>query len=338
MTSEKFTFVTLSGPTEQVDLALCECLKSGCFFPENAIESMKKIKTLYSFETANPYSAALDKAFAVMEAVQLAPERRDSSGRGYGAEDTIAYLEDLHARVSALCHERDAAAKHMEDIESLRSQLRHLQIINEPLRDLFDMKYVEFRFGRLPLENYDECTDAAKQRSDVYYIHTGEDDRWAYVVYFALPSTADQVDAVFGSHGFTRIRVSDAADGSVTADETLRRLERDAEDTADRMKSLELSLHRLVRQENADEFMPRYSFLHFLSDAYDLRAFAGYRHDRFYVAGWLLKKDAPELARRVAALGFGCTLASPKEIKSAVPPKNIKISHSNTRLLGARPL
>lgn len=323
MPPEKLIFVTLSGPVEMVDAALRLCMSNGPFSPESARETMKKIKNLYEFEMSNPYTEALQKARRISEIFKLVPEYRDFSESEHSIESTIEYIDELYIIMTGLQGKYDAVMQRISEKENIRTQLEHLKSIDERLRDLYGMKYVEFRFGRIPLENYDECRAITRARNDVYFVRTDEDENCVYGVYFALPSTANQVDAIFSSLGFVRIRISSAVNVCWTAEQMFETLTADLDSSAQKLKELELEIYN-KRIQNLNEFMVRFSQLCFFSEAYELRSYAGYRHDKFYVAGWVLKKDAQNLNDLSVASGFACVLATPEEIKSIVPPKNLK--------------
>lgn len=324
MSTEKLTMVTLSGPMGMVDYALQHCVLGREFHMENAIESMRGVKKLYPYDSPNPYVELLQKAYDIMDLAKIKPEFSEFEDKGFTPESTSKFFDGLYSKVSALRGEYEEAVRRIAEIEAIHSQIKHLESVDERMRDLFDLKYVEFRFGRVPNENYDECFEIANSRIDAYFIRTGEDGEWTYGIYFALPSTVDQVDAIFGSRGFERIRISGSVNLSWTAEQMSQSLAADEEAARASLKDIELLIYK-EKTFNAEEFLSRYSYVRFISEAWDLRPCAGYRHDKFYIVGWIPEADALAYAAECAEIeGLGCILASPKDTGQTPPPVKSK--------------
>ena len=320
MAKEKLTMVTLSGPVVMVDTALQRLVVNREFHPVNAAEAMRAIKRLYPFKTPNPYSEPLKKAFEVMEIFKSALEYRGFEGLGYTAKNTAEYFDELHKTVFGLRNAGEALLAHINENETIRTQLDHLHGINERLADLFEMKYVELRFGRIPVANYEDLYESAEARSDAYLIRTGEDESWIYGIYFALPGSVDQADAIFGTNGFERIRLSDKIDPSATPDEMLRQIETESGEAREKYKEIEFEIQR-KRNTDSDELFARYSHLRLLSEAFELRSFSGHRNEKFFIVGWIPDRIANEYADECSKFPeFGCVLTKPKKKVHFNPP------------------
>ncbi len=170
--------------------------------------------------------------------------------------------------------------------------------MDENLHDLLNMKYVIFRFGRIPAAYYDDCLELVKARDDVYFIRTGEDTEngFVYGAYFVLPHSVEQVDSIFGAQHFTRIQLAKNLTG--TADETKLDLMNGIESDTKRISELEQERRELVAAERED-FLSHYSYVRFMSECCSLRSLAGYHNGSFYLVGWIPKSDEESFAREL---------------------------------------
>lgn len=324
MAVEKLTLVNLSGPMDMVDFTLQNYVLNREFHLENAIEAMRGVKKLYPYDTPNPYTDVLQKAYDVMRLADMSPAYQDFSGRSLTTEAISKFFDGFYITIKELKEERIEEQKRVAEIDVVLSQIKYLEGVNESVQNLFEMKYVEFRFGRMPNSNYDECFETVNARMDVLFICTGRDDDWAYGVYFTLPDAVDQIDAIFATRNFERIRVSGAVNLSRTPEQIKKSLTSEHDSTMERIKNIDLLIHK-YKAANKKEFFLRYSYVRFLSEAWDLRVHAGYRHDMFYIVGWIPEEKTDEYYLEFSKTPeLDCILSNPKALSQPHPPVKIK--------------
>lgn len=324
MATEKLTMVTLSGPRNMVDTALQRCVINRDFHLENAIEAMSGIKKLYPFELINPYSDLLQTAYRVMEAVGVSPSYSDFSSRNYTEENSREYFDRLSQSLDNLQKEQEILQARIEHNDLIRVQLQYMQGVEANLADLLNMKYVKFRFGRLPKENYTDAQAVADHRGDVFFIRTGEAQEWIYGMYLAQPSFINQIDALFIAQGFERIRIEGGQDFNGTAEEFAHKIEMDVLEAETKMKEL-VFMKNTLTADDAEELRARYSYVRFLSECYELRSYAGFRHETFYIMGWIPAGEAQAYANACQQIpGFSCILSNPKDFGTSTPPVKVK--------------
>ena len=325
MAKEKLSMVTLSGPRDMVDEALQSCVINRDFHLENAIDSMSGIKRLYPFETENPYSETLARAYQVLQEVGIEPGYADFDGRDYTAKNTEEFFTREYELMQRLKHEREELRERKRVDEQIHAQLQYMQDIDVNLSELLHMKYVKFRFGRVPLENYGDIEARVDHSHDVFFIRTGKADRWVYGMYLALPGTGPHVDSLFRSVGFERIHIQDSAMFEGTSHEAERMLCEDEAAIEEKVRQLD-ELKAMHRHDDESELLSRYSYIRFLSESYDLRSYAGYRHGAFYIMGWIPAGEAVEYARHCQSIpGFDCVLSSPGDTNLKDPPTKRKL-------------
>ncbi|MFB0920896.1 MAG: V-type ATPase 116kDa subunit family protein, partial [Oscillospiraceae bacterium] len=234
------------------------------------------------------------------------------------------YLNGLSSRVTDIKEEKEEKTLLIKNNEVVGEQLSHFAAFNVELHDLFTMKYLKFHFGRIPNETYRDCLKIIDERPDVYFLTSGRDDHWTYGAYFALPEAYGKIEAIFSSMGFERIRIDVKGSVEDTANEVMKRLEKERADAAERIKALDEELSA-IKQTESEKLLLRYSWLKYENDSFDILTYAGRRHGKFYIIGWIPKSISEKYAEECEAFrGFACFLTDPKEIRSNPPPVKFK--------------
>ena len=90
-------------------------------------------------------------------------------------------------------------------------QINHLQGLNVSFDDIFSMKYIKVRFGRLPADSYQKLSYYGDR--DFLFFSFDNDNNYYWGVYFAPSRSAAEIDNLFSSLYFERIWVPDFAHG-----------------------------------------------------------------------------------------------------------------------------
>lgn len=324
MSVEAMTMVTLSGPERMVNTAVQSLVVNREFHPENAIKILVGVKELVPFDSVNPYSDLLAKSKDIAKTLSLELDYRDFAKSEQALGVTTEYLNCLSSKVSDIKAEREEKTLLIKNNEVVGEQLSHFSAFNVELHDLFNMKYLKFHFGRIPNETFRDCLKIIDERPDVYFVTSGRDDRWTYGAYFALPEAYGKIEAIFLSVGFERIRIDVHGNVEDTANEVMKRLEKEKTDAAERIKAIDEELSA-IRQTESEKLLLHYSWLKYESDSFDILTYAGRRHGRFYIIGWVPKKVSLAYAKECESHdGFACFLTDPREIKENPPPVKFK--------------
>ena len=324
MSVEAMTMVTISGPEKMVDTAIKTLVINREFHPESAIKILSGAKELVPFDASNPYADSLAKSRDIAKTLGMELDYREFSQSEPSLAELAKFLKELSSEVSDIRDEKEEKALLIKNNQVVNEQLSHFSSFNVELRDLFTMKYLKFRFGRLPQETYRDCLKIIDERPDVYFVSSGRDERWVYGAYFALPAAYGQIEAIFLSLGFERIRIDVAGSVEDTANEVMKRLDKEKTDAAERIKLLDAQLVSL-KDTQSEKLLLNYSWLRYQSDSFDVLTYAGRRHGRFYIIGWIPKELSEAFVKECEAFdGFSCFLTAPREMKENPPPVKFK--------------
>lgn len=324
MSVEQIIMATITGPEKMVDTALEKLVINRQFHPESAIKAMSGTKKLFPLEMANPYSEPLSKAISLTAELGIKPDYRDFSALNMDLSQSLEFLDKLRATLSENAAETQEMTKTQQMGIMVSEQLSHFESFDVELSSLFQMRYLKFRFGRIPEESHKEILRRLKSRSDVYYFDSGSSEHWVYGGYFALPADYGRVDSIFASLGFERIHIDLEDNTESTVNQEEQHLRTEAEAAGRRLKELAQEKKALT-QESGDRLLAVYSWLKFKSESYALRSYAGVHHGKFFIVGWIPQTIANNFSKECESYdGFGCILTSPKDNPGARPPVKLK--------------
>ncbi len=323
MSVEAMTMVTLSGPEQLVDTALQKLVLNREFHPEDTISNMAEIKRLLPLNMENPYSEPLGMAFELLEEMNVEPIFSDFSGKEFSVKSATEYISVTLKKIKSYKEQREENLLSIQNDAVYIQQLSHFENFDVELSDLFDMRYLKFRFGRISVEAYKECAQVMGERPDVYYIPGSRTERWVYGAYFVLPTDYAQVDALFGSMGFERIHIDAGVYNNDTAHNAVERMKAESQHDDENIAVLDKEIEDLGRAER-ERALYTYSWLRFMSEAFELRSYAGCRHGKFYLVGWVPKLKGETFANESKELGLACILSAPRDSEKAAPPVKLK--------------
>lgn len=316
--------VTIAGPLEDFDQTIRNCIINREFHPESAISVMRQVKGLLPFERKNPYAELLRQAQSVSDRTGIALDFREFPEDAYRAEDAAALFTRLEERFAALIGERESLLARVAEDRQILIQLEHVRDVNVPLQDFFHFTYVKFRYGRLPREIYQSFQAHIANRNDVFFFETNMERDAVYVMYMTTRAQAENIDSLFASLQFERLRLSDRLEG--TGDEAATNISKDILTSRMRLEEIDAELTSLRRDEGA-EFLRCYSFVRYMNDSYETRRYAAHTGESFYILGWVpggAFRDFTENLERFDALNYVVVSEEPDSLPDFTPPVKLK--------------
>jgi len=319
MSVEAMALATITGPAEMVDTAIQKLVIGREFHSENAIEYMAPSKILEPFDDVNPYSDALAASVEAMGLLGVKPEYRDFSELDTDLDSASEYLDGLCSRLRDIAGRIEELKQSAMADKELSEEMSHFAGLDVELSSLVNMTYVKFRVGRLPEEEYKELCQRVDERTDVFFFPSSTTEHWVYGCYLVLPDATEQVDSIFVSQGFERVRIE-----VEHTDYTLKHMAQYFSERSEKAEKEieELEIERGEHSTEREKLLQIYSWLRFRSEAFNMRANAGERHNRFYLVGWVPKAKAEDFAEECEAIGdLSCSLSAGRDDKGSPPVK-----------------
>lgn len=318
MSLETMTTVTISGPEKMLDTAIRTLIINRDFHPQNARKALMHLKVLKPFESINPYTEQLDKCGALLNKMGISRQYRDFSEIDFNSNTLSEYFDKLNKQTDELISQKEETNQKLAHYRLTSEQLTHFSSLDVELSDLFNAHYYKCRLGRIPEELVPEFEKIIEERQDIYYFESEKSEHYRYGVYFVLPSHYQEVDLTLATHGFERIKIKADGELSVLISKVIKRLHSEMDEAQLIAENIHKEFLSLVEAET-EKLLSVFAKLKFLSEAYEMRSFAGKRHGRFYLVGSIPLSMADEYEDKCDSLkDFECVIE--EEYGSWQPP------------------
>lgn len=287
---EKMSLLSAEGPLDKLDSALMACCGSGQFQMTTAGAVMRGGEQ-------NPYSGIYSKVHDMAVNLKIKAEYCDFKYLPYEtSEDFEQYFEKIGERYSEIVGKLDDVRQSLEEHKGTEAYLRHLLGLNVSFHDLFEMKYVKLRIGRLPIDSVRKL-EYYKSKCLIFlpFERTGD---YVYGIYLTPVSQVEFTDEVMNSLGFERVLLpSYLEDNAEDADKKL------AEQIAieeKKKEDLEKELAFFTNELEGD-FRAVLCKLKFKADCYELRRKAVIADNRFSFSGYCPSKEYKNIEAAIKA-------------------------------------
>ena len=321
MSIEKMRLVNLVGNMSDLDETLLRCIQSEVFAPEMAASTLDKSSGFTSVSSENPYTQPLKKLYDLAEDVHASLERADLP-QDFTCEKAEEELERVQARVSGLAAERREKKERTDLMEQALIQIRHLNGLDVNFDDIFSMKYVKVRFGRLPADSYPKL--AFYDNKTFFFFAFDHDDDFYWGVYFAPVSKITVIDDIFKSLYFERIRVPDYVHN--TPEEAIAGLEKKIAEYKARLKELHAEISG-IKESEAETLNRCFTVIKAASDVYSLRKYVASVNNRFYLEGFVPASEEKRFSEAMDSLETVSCVFQPDDANPTLtPPTRLKNS------------
>ena len=317
MAIEKMALVNIIGRFEDLDETLIRCCDSGCFHIEPAFRNEAN-STVKLLNEKNPFGVPL-KEFASL-ATEMGIELKETQGtrfNGWTAEQFNELSENIDSEINEKNSERQALAKEVSDLEAAVLQVDHLRGMNSDFSKIFACKHTACRIGRMPADNL-----AKLQYYDQTFFfvpfETTKDFCWG--MYFCAESDKELVDSIFRSMFFERIRLPDYVTGNT--DEALKKLDSQIKEKKAKTEALDKELAALAKKHDAT-ILEAYTALKKRYDIFELRRKVGAVKEKFYIKGFVPKKQADQFSEKFGDMDEVEVVLLPPDADAYVTPPTV---------------
>ena len=320
MAVEKMKLLTVSGKLDRLDELIDRCCLDGRIQVEQAGEHISGSLGYMPLSEADPYADRLSAVREVAHDLGQELHYRDTvRGSRDDAQVDNDLLSALSKQVKDLQDRKNALNAEIRQAEDALRDLSHFVGMDLPLKELYDSRFVRFRFGRMPRENAQKL---ALLKDDPYLLffpcQTEGEDVWG--VYFVPVNKVDEVDRLFASLYFQRLRLP----------QTYETPERAAEDCREKIRQggeerqrLDDELRRLW-DEKGDTCDEMYSRLLYRSAVHEVRSRVVVRRDSFVLIGWVPVREEKAVRAALADLPVQAELTNPSGKRGDAPPTKLK--------------
>lgn len=322
MSVEKMYFINVSGPLEEIDNFVLNSVIPLEIQLVKAFSILDSVKGLISFESSNKYDELLKKVTNLCNDLSV----DTTQIKGYDihninikkVEQEIDLLMDTNMKLTLRKKELEEDIKHKEII---LNQIIPLLNLDFEIEKLFDLKYFKYRYGKMPKDSFNKMKKYSDNLDLILY-EVNRDENDVYLMYFMPNTVWGEIDTLFASLFFTRIRIDEEAKGCPK--ENYKRINEELISLKKDLDHINDSLETFYK-ENFEEIIKDYSIISKLHYAYSARSYLMHSKESFYLTGWIPHSQLEAFENQIKeAEDFTFIAEEIKSTKRLKPPTKLR--------------
>ncbi len=294
MSIEKMSLVTIRGDRQYLDEVLLRCQSSGVFHPEAASALKEYSAGLQAMKEDNPYTAVARQLAEIASNTDIDLRYTDYAGLDLSGNQLPDYAARLSTRLKELLARRQETEQVIQTHKSALAQLQHLHSLNTSFDELFACRFLKFRFGRLPEDSYSKLSYYSDRPFVVLSCDREGSYRWC--MYLCAGADEQEIDGLFASLYFQRIRIPDYAHG--TPDQAMDFIRSDITQKEAELQEIRDQLSQILGEER-ERLVQAYSKVKVLEEAFELRRYAAFVKKDFVVMGFIPQRERQAFSRQL---------------------------------------
>lgn len=297
MSIEKMELVNIVGRMKDLDQTLLKCMESGCFHIESSTKTLssEQKQGFTKLTEQNPYTSLVKRIVSInfgetfdFKETKWSAKETDSDFLKY----TEKYIDKTEKGFNDLNQKMLDSQQRINSLTNEETQIVHLIRMDTNMKELFSCKHIKIRFGRLPVDSYPKL----EYYNDKTFIFVPYDNDQSYYwgVYFTLAEYAPEIDDIFNSLYYERMRVPDFTEN--TPEEECQWVKNELGKERKHLEELAAERKKLLESQGQiiNEIYCRLKFLH---DNFELRQYVSVHNNNFYLVGFIPKRDAKHFTK-----------------------------------------
>lgn len=322
MAIEKMKLVRVYGLLDHLDEFITSCCISGDFHPENAMDYLSGTLGFSQLSEENPYTAQIQK-LEELAGIAGATLRDEFRGNEIIIDsDEKEFVNDLRIKLEQTFNTREELKNKIKTIENSIAQFSHFINLDIPLGDIFSAEFIKVRFGYIPRDCYPKLQAYENNKSFVF-VNCSQDEKNCWGLYLAPAAKIDEVDRIFASLYFERIRIPD---GTGIPQKMIEELSDELTELKAKITEADTSISEYWAN-NSDHCEMLYAHMKIASLAFDLRRYAARDENSVYYSyvGWVPKSSMKWFEHRIGRIEDTCfEIFEPETDKKNAPPVKLR--------------
>ena len=324
MAIERMKFLSMTGDENILDFVIANDLIGSGFQPENALKVLEKGWKLTYFTYDTTIKEYIKKAKNLINKLDLNYEIKDVKLQR-NLEEIKQEIDKAENRLNSLINDIDKKEEEIKKLGESIEPINHLKNVPVDLQNLYDLKYMRFRFGKISKDNYEQLISEL-DHTDAVIVELDRNENEVWIIYFTPDEISEKVDSYFKVMKFERVWLPKEIAGKPS--EVLDKVEKYIENSKKEIESLKQKLI-LTREENGRELLNNLLQLEMLEKINKVKKYMA--HDdkgSFYIVGWIPTKNLKEILLKLEKDNVEYVVKNHDEVAST-PPTKLK----NNRLI-----
>ncbi len=320
MSIEKMTLINLYGDRAKLEEVILKCSEYKTFYPQPAVTYSDKIKGFAPLNEENPYADLLKRIIEIAGVTGLTLDYGKDHDHDLNPKTANQFLDRFQQKLIESNAQRDIFVETIRGHYKALEHLTHIEGLDISLDDIFSTKFLEVRFGRLPVDNFQKLG----YYSDHLFIYISLDDDGSYNwgVYVTTEDEAPKIDHIFASLNFERIQIPNYITGIPNFARVNLQAQINTEEAG--LAALNTDLASLV-EANRAEFCHIFSCAKFLDKFFDMRKFVLVTGNMLHITGFVPSKEVRQFMNLFSGIENLTVKPVPVDADShLIPPTRLK--------------
>ena len=286
----KMKFINISGPRDDIDRVTEQYLSKYEIQLESALSELKTVDNLRPFVELNPYRDSLSIANQFVGLLENPDDITPDDS--LGLDEMFELVRRTNTDYLNMQEKKENYKKDIEECRNKQRDIAPFRPLDCKLQDVMHYKYINYRFGRIPIEYYHKMQKYLMNDLTAIFVEGERDESSVYGAYFVSPGESLKVDAVFRSLHFERITLNLVSDG--TPADLYRELEKEIEETTKKINDLNKEVFQML-EDRAPQLVAAHQRLEEMSKNFDVRKMAARMQDNeedsYILCGWMAESD-----------------------------------------------
>ncbi len=320
MAIAKMILVNISSDQTRLNEVLLRFVELDCFHPEPAAKIAESVHGVTTLQEEDPYAELLTqlKDLEVNLGLSLTSEFVKDQTCDLG--EIKAYMNELQSKWEQILSVKSELDGVIQANQDALTQVENIEGIDISLDDIFSCRYVNVRFGRLPLNSVDKL-QYYSDRPFVYH-SLKEDSSYSWCMVLSTPKYEREVDNILSSLYFERIRIPDFVHD--TPEKAKENLKAEIENDYRQLAEVEAEKEAFITgcTERLQQIKGK---LLFLENTFEARKFVVGLGERFTITGFAASEDITKIQAVFADLSDVEIAARPAHSDNRFnPPTKLK--------------
>lgn len=290
MAIAKMKLVNITSDRAKLDEVLLRFVELDCFHPEPATKIAESVHGVTTLQDEDPYCELLSRLKDLEVNLGLSLNNEFIKDWKCDLNEMSAYMEQLERKREEIEEVKRELEGVIQANKDALTQVENIEGMDVSLDDIFSCKYVNVRFGRLPLDSVDKLQYYGNR--PFVFRSFKEDSSYSWCMVLSTPKYEREVDNILSSLYFERIRIPDFVHD--TPEKAEENLKAEIESDYQQLASIEKERDDMIQacQGRLQVIKGR---LLFLENTFEARKYVVGLGERFTITGFAASDDVKKI-------------------------------------------